>query len=163
MSMHMEEAPNAPASPICQLPYAERFAVWASRVWIETMRSEEAHCQRLENMFHHAKLSEALGPFYSFFTLVTHGAQRTLDFRCPCCKWLGEDEQLFLALVAAYQWGMPATAESVLRDWLHASAARRAAYPARMFAYGLAENAMVLKCRVASASIADISEVETWH
>ena len=132
---------------ICSLPYAERFTVWAARVWIECFRDDCQTCPRLENMFKHAKLFDHAGSFYEFFTLVAHGARRELDFHSPGCKNIGEDEQLLLKLFSAQQWGSPETAETVLDDWLVPAAARRAAYPARLFAHGLAEAGLVLECR----------------
>lgn len=130
--------------PICSLNYPERFSVWAARVWIECFRDDCPTCPRLENMFRHARLSDHAGPFYEFFTIVAHGARRKLDFRCPGCKYVGADERLFLTLLSAQQWGNPTTANSILTDWLHPTAARRAIYPARLFAHGLAEAGMIL-------------------
>ncbi len=132
---------------ICALPYAERFTVWAARVWIECFRDNCQTCPRLENMFRHAQLSDHAGPFYEFFTVVAHGARRELDFHSPGCKNIGEDEQLLLKLFSAQQWGSTVTAETVLTDWLAPTAARRAVYPARLFAHGLAEAGLVLECR----------------
>lgn len=163
MIQQADHTPLEAPSAICALPYPERFTVWASRVWIECFRANNPTCPRLENMFRHARLSEHLGPFYAFFTLVAHGAQRKLDFRCPGCKNVGEDERLFLAILAAQQWGSPATADSILADWLHRTAARRAAYPARMFAHGLAEAGLILDCRLNPLGIPTSIEKHAMH
>jgi hypothetical protein len=114
-------------------------------------------------MFRHARLSEHLGPFYSFFTLVAHGAQRKLDFRCPGCKNVGEDERLFLTVLAAQQWGSPATADSILTDWMYRSAARRAAYPSRMFAHGLAKAGLILDCQPNPLGVSIDTEKHAMH
>lgn len=134
--------------PICGLTYPERFSVWAARVWIECFRDDCPTCPRLENMFGHARLSDHAGPFHEFFTLVAHGARRKLDFRCPGCKHVGADERLLLVILSAQQWGSPATADRILTDWLHPAAARRATYPARLFAHGLADAGLILNCRL---------------
>lgn len=146
--------------PICGLTYPERFSVWAARVWIECFRDGCPTCPRLENMFGHARLSDHAGPFHEFFTLVAHGARRKLDFHCPGCKHVGADESLLLALLSAQQWGSPATADRILTDWLHPAAARRATYPARLFAHGLADAGLILNCRL---EIAPRAETDVLH
>lgn len=150
-------------TPICTLNYPERFTVWAARVWIECFRDDCQTCPRLENMFRHAHLSDHAGPFYEFFTLVAHGARRKLDFRCPGCKNVGTDEHLLLTLLSAQQWGSPATATSVLTDWLHPAAARRAIYPARLFAHGLSEAGLILDCRTDPLGTAHAAETAVMH
>ncbi len=150
-------------TPICMLNYAERLSVWAARVWIECLRDDCRACPRLENMFRHARLSDHAGPFYEFFTVVARGARRNLDFRCPGCKHIGADERLLLTLLSAQQWGIAASADGVLTDWLHPAAVRRATYPARLFAHGLAEAGLVLDCRVSFPGIARHAETAATH
>jgi hypothetical protein len=90
-------------------------------------------------------LQDCIGPFYSLFTFLANEAARDLDFRCPACKVLGEDERLLLTLFAAYQQGAQRVAEFVLEDWLPEAMVDRAAYPARLVANALAENGLLLR------------------
>lgn len=132
-------------APVHALAHAERFVVWASRVWIEAHGAGRFPCRRLQAMFQHLRLQDCIGPFYSLFTFLAHEASRDLDFRCPACKLLGDDERRLLTLLAAYQQGTVRVAEIVLEDWLPAAMADRAAYPARLVANTLAENGLLLR------------------
>jgi hypothetical protein len=143
-------------APVYALAHAERFVVWASRVWIEAHGSGRFPCRRLQAMFQHLGLQDCIGPFYSLFTFLAHEASHDLDFRCPACKLLGDDERRLLTLLAAYQQGTVRAAEIVLEDWLPKAMAERAAYPARLIANTLAENGLLLRGVAGPRNLADM-------
>jgi hypothetical protein len=130
---------------VCALPHAERFVVWAARAWIDAHCADRIPCPRLQSLFQHFHLQDCIGPFYSLFTLLANEASRDLDFRCPACGTLGDDERRLLALLAAYQQGAARAADIILQDWLADGLAERAAYPARLVANGLAESGLRLR------------------
>jgi hypothetical protein len=117
----------------------------------------------LDSLFRHANLEDCIGPFYSLFTLLAHGARRKLTIQCPCCRQLGDDERLLLVLMTAHQQGEAHLAESILKDWLHPAAVRQAAYPARLVAQGFAENGFTLRLLTPSMDAADIPCNRTLH
>jgi hypothetical protein len=130
---------------VCTLPHAERFVVWAARAWIDAHYTGRIPCRRLQGMFQHLQLQDCIGPFYSLFTFLANDASRDLDFRCPACGTLGDDERRLLTLFAAYQQGAARAADVVLEDWLPDAMAARAAYPARLVANGLADSGLRLR------------------
>ena len=130
--------------PVSSLPATERFVVWAARVWITAHCEGQMPCRRLQDMFHHLQLQDCLGPFYSLLSLLMNEGSRDLDFRCPCCRSLGEDERKMVTLFAAFQQGATQVAEVVLENWMPPQASQRAAYPARLVAHCMAENGQLL-------------------
>jgi hypothetical protein len=145
MTRHEADQDCGTKIPVCTLPHAERFVVWAARAWIDAHCAGRIPCPRLQNLFQHLQLQDCIGPFYSLFTLVANEASRDLDFRCPACGTLGDDERRLLALFAAYQQGAARAADVILQDWLPGGIATRAVYPARLVANGLAEGGLRLR------------------
>lgn len=148
---------------VCTLPHAERLVVWAARAWIEAHGTGRLPCRRLRSMFQHLQLQDSLGPFYSLFTFLAHEACRDLDFRCPACGTLGDDERRLLTLFAAYQQGAARAADVVLDDWLPRSMAERAAYPARLIANGLAESGLRLRGAMPPQTLGDMPRQPIAH
>ena len=144
--------------PVHDLPFAERLAIWAARVWVEAHCAGKTSCMRLDSLFQHAKLEDCIGPFYSLFMLLAHGARRKLNIQCPCCRKLSDDERLLLVLITAHQQGQPEKADSVLRDWLQPAAVRQAAYPAQLVAHGFAEAGLSFRFLVGAV---DVNNLDT--
>lgn len=132
-------------TPVFALPDAERFVVWAIRVWIDAHCRGQIPCPRLQDMFTHMRLQDCIGPFYALLSLIAGEAARELDFRCPGCRKLGADERAALTLFAAIQQGATPVAAIILEDWLPPAVAERAAYPARLVANGLADSGLLLQ------------------
>jgi hypothetical protein len=145
MTRHEIDQGCGPEVRVCTLPHAERLVVWAARAWIDAHCAGRFPCRRLQSLFQHLNLQDCIGPFYSLFTFLAHEASRDLDFRCPACGTLGDDERRLLALFAACQQGAARTADVILQDWLPDGMAERAAYPARLVANGLAESGLRLR------------------
>lgn len=149
--------------PVSTLPAAERFIVWAARVWIAAHCNDQMPCQRLQNMFQHLQLQDCLGPFYALLSLLVTECSRDLDFRCPGCRSLGEDERKMVTLFAALQQGSTQVAEVVLENWMPAHASQRAAYPARLVAHGMAENGHVLNELAVPRPVATLAVQQALH
>lgn len=153
-------------SQVHKLPFAERLAIWAARVWVQAHCAGKTSCIRLDSLFQHAKLEDCIGPFYSLFMLMAHGARRKLNIQCPCCRKLSNDERLLLVLITAHQQGNPEVAEGVLKDWLQPAAVRQAAYPAQLVAHGFLEAGLIFRFLVNAVDVNDLGALpcaRTFH
>ena len=85
------------------LAVAERFLVWCLRQWVEGWRNGVPDGRMLRDGFATAYLPDGLAPFDTMMRAVVAGTQRQLDVRCLRCRFVSEDESLFLNVVAAGQ------------------------------------------------------------
>lgn len=82
---------------------AERFLVWCLRQWVEGWRAGMPVGRMLREGFATAYMPEGLAPFDAMMRAVVAGTRRQLDVRCLHCRFVSEDESMFLNVVAAGQ------------------------------------------------------------
>jgi len=85
------------------LAMAERFLVWCLRQWVEGWRIGTPDSRALHDGFAVAYVPDGAAPFDAMMRAVVAGTQRQLDVRCLRCRFVSDDESMFLNLVAAGQ------------------------------------------------------------
>ncbi|HEX2886019.1 hypothetical protein [Vineibacter terrae] len=85
------------------LAVPERFLVWCLRQWVEGWRAGLPDGRVLHDGFEAAYLPDGLAPFDGMMQAVVAGTQRPLDVRCLRCRFVSDDESMFLNAVAAGQ------------------------------------------------------------
>ncbi|TWS94963.1 hypothetical protein [Reyranella sp. CPCC 100927] len=85
------------------LAVAERFLVWCLRQWVEGWRAGAPDSLALRDGFEVAYVPDGMAPFDAMMRAVVAGTQRQLDVRCLRCRFVSDDESMFLNLVAAGQ------------------------------------------------------------
>ena len=85
------------------LVVAERFVAWCLRQWVDGWRTGVPDGRLLREGFATACVPDGLAPFDAMMRAVVAGTRRQLDVRCLKCRFLSEDENLFLNVVAAGQ------------------------------------------------------------
>lgn len=106
-----EQASDAAASHGCPaeprgvetLAVAERFLVWCLRQWVEGWRIGTPDSRALHDGFTVAYVPDGMAPFDAMMRAVVAGTRRQLDVRCLRCRFVSDDESMFLNLVAAGQ------------------------------------------------------------
>jgi len=151
MPMQFIEPSYPENTDVAELRTAELFGMAALRLWAAPYR---------EPGFEHADWREgfaaaglgcgALSGFDTLMLIVSTAALRPLDVRCLRCTKLGQDEGLFLQLLATLQQHRADLAAAVLGQWLPPAAARAALEPAQGLADALAAGGLMLPRRRAS-------------
>jgi hypothetical protein len=108
------------------LPFADRFFVWAIRAWAAHHVDITEIWWGLDRGFTQERMPQALIPFDRTMTVIFAGLTRWPDIRCVRCAYLGADEARLLDSFAALQRGDEAVARSALRSWVNASGVRQA-------------------------------------
>jgi hypothetical protein len=85
------------------LAVAERFTVWCLRQWVDGWRNGVPDGRLLHEGFATAYVPDGLAPFDAMMRAVVAGTRRQLDVRCLRCRFVSDDESLFLNVVAAGQ------------------------------------------------------------
>ncbi|HKU99684.1 MAG TPA: hypothetical protein VJR58_30600 [Vineibacter sp.] len=85
------------------LAVAERFLVWCLRQWVEGWRIGLPDSLVLRDGFTVAYVPDGVAPFDAMMRAVVAGTQRQLDVRCLRCRFVSDDESMFLNLLAAGQ------------------------------------------------------------
>lgn len=109
---------------VAQLTTPEQFLVWAVRYWVYSYRQDVDPLVVMAEGFARARLESRLADFDSIMTITATVALRSLDVRCPRCRWLGDGERDILAAAALAQWHHPQLARARLEDWLAPASAR---------------------------------------
>lgn len=109
---------------VAELPYAERFFLWAIRAWSAHHTDLSAIWWSLDHAFAQEKLPTALAPFDQAMSAVFAGLKRWPDIRCVACPRLGVDERQLLNAFAHLQHGNAAVARVALQTCVLGAAAR---------------------------------------
>jgi hypothetical protein len=108
------------------LTAAERFMVWSLRQWVEGWRDGVPDSRSLREGFAVAYAPDGLAPFDAMMRAVVAGTRRQLDVRCLRCRFVSDDENLFINLVAAGQRDRDDLLASALEEFVAPAAARLA-------------------------------------
>lgn len=144
--------PSYPANTdVAALRTAELFGMAALRLWAAPYREPELAHPDWRDGFAAAGIGcGGLGGFDTLMLVVTSAATRPLDVRCLRCAKLGQDEGLFLQLLASLQQQRADLAAAVLGQWLPPAAQRMALEPAQALADAMAEAGLLLPRRRAA-------------
>src|SRR5262245_39700159 len=85
------------------LAVAERFLTWCLRQWVDGWRNAVPDSRLLHEGFATAYVPDGLAPFDAMMRAVVAGTRRQLDVRCLKCRFVSDDESLFLNVIAAGQ------------------------------------------------------------
>lgn len=99
---------DLPGRGIATLNLGERFALWLLRVFIARERGNPCAPAALARGLAQARAPEAGAALSITVKMIAAGANRIVEVRCPPCETLSEDEDRFLALIAAAQAGAQA-------------------------------------------------------
>ena len=108
------------------LAVAERFLLWCLRQWVDGWRNGVPDGRMLCDGFATAYVPDGLAPFDAMMRAVVAGTQRQLDVRCLHCRFISEDESLFLNVVAAGQRDRDDLLSAAFDEFLAPAAARLA-------------------------------------
>ncbi|MEM7423536.1 MAG: hypothetical protein AAF334_07415 [Pseudomonadota bacterium] len=145
MTVLSADKPSDTEPTVLALPNTERLVLSATRAWIDAYCSQQLCGPQLKTHLQELGFGNCIGPFYAFHGLLAAAATRELDFRCPKCPSVGDDEQRLLTMFASYQQGQTRVAEIIVQDWMPPAACRRATYAARLVANGLADRGLLLR------------------
>lgn len=143
------------------LPFASQFAIWAARIWVTALKSEQPFETLSGNTFRQFNLVEAQRSLDELFMIVAHAADRQIDIRCTRCRYVSADEMVFHQALAAIQNGLAFQAYNELRQWLPAAAARIAFNPLTRLGTTMAQAQLVLRAYGEPPRSAALSHVMT--
>ncbi len=131
------------------LPFAEQFMVWAMRMWVDSLKSDQDHLLLLAEGFVKANVAYGLNAFDRLMWVLAAGAASTIDIRCPNCAFVSPDEQRMLAVLADAQGADEDNDPSaLLSDILTPSGLRFAGTHVEELARALTDSGMLLRPRV---------------
>lgn len=107
-----------------QLTTPEHFIVWAVRYWVYSHRQNVDPLIVMTDGFARAGIEPRLVDFDTMMTITATVALRSLDVRCPKCRWVGDGERDILAAAALTQWHHLGLARERLETWLAPASAR---------------------------------------
>ena len=116
------------------LPFGEQFLIWALRHWVRAYMTKCDVQATLHRGFYLAGIVEAYPVMDELLSIIAVSARTRIDVGCPHCAGISDDEQLFIALIAALQRNDAATSRRLLGYWLDASGVRLAQPPATRLA-----------------------------
>ena len=144
---------DAPAGArYADLPFGEQLLVWALRLWVRGYMTQDSGDAEdlpaaLRRGFHQANLDAGYSLLDELLSIVSVSARARIDVGCPCCVGIGDDEQLFIAVIAALQRDDFPTGRRLLGYWLTASGVRLALAPALRLARLLTRRGLALRPR----------------
>lgn len=85
------------------LPFPERLALWAMRMWGAGYRLGHSPDDVLAQSFERAGMTHGRQCLEEFMVALIAGAARNVGLQCVCRKDIGEDEQLLLDILRLSQ------------------------------------------------------------
>lgn len=137
------------------LPFAEQFALWAMRLWVEGQRGGRRGQpveHMLEGAFHRLRQPQAGRRLELFMLSLAHGAIRPIRLWPACSRPISDDERRLLDLLALAQQGERFSPALLCRGFLRPRAGAVSAALAHDLAACLAEAGMRLAIPGAPAS-----------
>ncbi len=144
----MTPEPAPTGGEVGDLPFGEKFLLWALRSWVKAYMNQDDLYGALHKGFRLAGMDEGLPVLDELLSVVSASAATNIDVRCPRCTEISLDEQLFLGLMAALQRSDHAVAERLLGYWLPPAGIRMAHDSAARLAALMASRGLALRPRV---------------
>lgn len=116
------------------LPWAEKFLVWALRQWVETSRSKGEFHVMLREAFRLARVADGYLAFDALMTVVSVSTTKSITLGAPRCSGVTPDERTFLGMIASLQRSDRIEGCRLLGLWLAPAGVRLAQPPAARLA-----------------------------
>ena len=127
------------------LTVAERFLLWAMRLWVKNRNNDGESAKTLYAGFCSVKLEEGYVLIDEMMGIIGTTATRSIDVRCPQCPGFSTDEQILIGVVTALQNADFRTSARLLGVWLPPAAVRMAQRPAVRIARLMEKAGMILR------------------
>ena len=111
------------------LSFCEQLLLWSLRSWLQAMYGPVALHTVVREAFSRVEADKAYLAFDHLASVISVSSRRPILIHCPGCRGVGEDELLFLGLIAEVQKDDVPAAFMNLAEWL-VPAGVRAAMPA---------------------------------
>ncbi|MFC4270869.1 hypothetical protein GQF03_03980 [Sneathiella chungangensis] len=139
--------PNPAPNKLSDLSFPEQLTLWSLRFWSDGFRQNYSPYETLREAYARANCPAGLLALDNFLSLVVAGHSRVVDFRCPCCGGISEDEWRLLQSLALVQSGGGARIADLLSHFLEPATARIARTVIYDWAGELKESGLVLPMR----------------
>ena len=106
--------PLATTLDLERLGFADRFLLWAVRLWARGFRGDEAVRGRLEDAFDMCHAPRAVEALDDLLLSLAAGTLRSIEINCPCCREISVDEVALLSWIGDLQRGDAARVEREL-------------------------------------------------
>lgn len=127
------------------LPWAEKFLIWALRQWVETDRNEGDFHVMLREAFRLARVADGYLAFDELMTVVSASAAKPITLGAPRCSSVTPDERIFLGTIASLQQSDCIEGCRLLGLWLASAGVRLAQPPAARLARVMAQGGLRLR------------------
>jgi hypothetical protein len=146
--MHNLDAQDVHTEPkFTDLPLGEQFVLWAARIWVKSNNGAPTLHLNLRNGFRAAQLEEGYLILDRFMTLLSTSALKEIRFHCTCCWGITDHEHALLGVIAEFQTGDEANAQTILSEWLPDASAHIVGQEFQAFAMLLKENGLHIRER----------------
>ena len=127
------------------LPWAEKFLIWALRQWLETSRNKGEFHVMLREAFRLARIADGYLAFDELMTVVSASAARPITLGAPRCSSVTPDELTFLGMIASLQQSDCIEGCRLLGLWLAPAGVRLAQPPAARLARLMLQDGLRLR------------------
>lgn len=118
--------------------------IWSIRQWLVSARERQCIKRALMIPYHRLDCVSAIYPLDALMCVMTDGARRRIQIRCPHQSRLSDDERQLLLLLQASQRRDPATARREAGNLVHLSQTANLQEAAEAYARVLAHSGLSL-------------------
>ena len=158
---------RSPGNEVGDLPFGEQFLLWAVRNWVTAFVHQHDRHAVLHKGFRLAGIEEAYLAIDELLTIVSASATTRIEVRCPDCRIVSDDEQVFIGMIAALQRSDCDGSAALLGFWLAPAGVRLAEVPAKKLASLMALGGLTVRRRefstAARPQLTDPSTRRTLH